>query len=222
MAEQPIDSDDLSSQDSSAPSHGHGHAESPLDEVKDAQINRMAGCAKLGGCLIKVILVLAALGFLYRCAKSGGWNWGPQEKIETVKTQATLKDLRLGFQYFDIEYKTFPVPQPPSAGDASIRSEGVVIQALMHKEGPFNPRDIKFLNAPIAQEGKGGMVGTGTASQLKDVWGEMYHIVLDTNQDGQVIDPEEPTKSLAGKVVIYSSGPDRDPKTWADNVRSWK
>lgn len=216
MAEDPTDPDNLSPLDTPVRSQ----EESSLGEAKDAQINRMAGCAKLGGCLLKIILLIAAAGFLYRCANEGGF--GLRSRTDAVKVKATLKDLRMGFQYFDMEYKAFPIPPPPSAGDASIRSEGVVIQALIHKEDPFNPRDIKFLDVPYAKDGKGGLVGNGKASQLTDAWGEMYYLILDMNKDGKVIDPEEGSKTLDVPIAVYSSGPDRDPKTWADNIRSWE
>jgi hypothetical protein len=31
-----------------------------------------------------------------------------------------------------------------------------------------------------------------------------------------------PSATLPATVIIYSSGPDRDPKTWHDNICSWR
>ena len=74
---------------------------------------------------------------------------------------------------------------------------------------------------------------------LTDRWGEPYYIVLDTNRDGTLTNPEfgaavldtnyakrvesePPPAELKDIVAIYSSGADRDPKTWHDNITSWR
>ena len=62
-----------------------------------------------------------------------------------------------------------------------------MLTALIGKKAQFNPKTIKFINLPAAQDCKDGL------------W-----------QEG------------AEWVLIYSSGPDRDPKTWVDNVCSWR
>jgi|GEM_PF-2255660 len=41
--------------------------EDSLDEAKDTQINRMAGCARLGKWMLYATLVVLAVMALYRC-----------------------------------------------------------------------------------------------------------------------------------------------------------
>ena len=72
------------------------------------------------------------------------------------------------------------------------------------------------------------MPGSPSRAEIvyQDRWGEPYYIVLDTNKDGVIGNPEVKDELLSEilphRVLIYSSGPDRDPKTWKDNVCSWR
>ncbi|MFZ2278641.1 MAG: hypothetical protein WAW39_12615 [Prosthecobacter sp.] len=103
----------------------------------------------------------------------------------------------------------------------------------------MNPKDIVYLSLPQAQDRKNGLWHDGSEWVLSDLWGEPYYVVLDTNGDGSLAKPEfgadqsdaeyerrcrmlPPPATLPLKVLIYSSGPDRDPKTWKDNVCSWQ
>lgn len=213
MAEDPIDPDSLPPQDSQA----HSEAESSFEEAKDAQISRMAGCAKLGGCLLKIALLLLIVGGIYRCSPilSSGGHYSPAKSI--------MKDLQVATGHFRTEYNRFPLPMPiDDKADMTLRSRGAWIAALLGEEDSLNPRKIKFIDLPQARDGKRGLLKEGSEQVLVDPWGEPLYVIMDTNLDNRIIDPEDAAKLLHGTVFIYSSGPDRDPKTWEDNVCSWR
>lgn len=213
MAEDPTDLDNLPPQDEQA-----SETESPLEMAKDAQISRMAGCAKLGGCLLKIALVLALLVWAQRCIQTrreGG--------SVNVKCKTTMQDIKIATGHFHTEYNRFPLPMPVDEKvDTTLRSRGVWIAALLGQEDSLNPRKIKFVDLPESRDGKRGLIKEGSEQVLVDPWGELYHVIMDTNADNRIANPEDATKSLNGSIFIYSSGPDRDPKTWTDNVCSWR
>ncbi len=61
--------------------------------------------------------------------------------------------------------------------------------------------------------------GTNSASSgLRDPWGELLSIRLDTDLDGQV---STPYGDVDQYVAIWSKGPDRDEDT-GDDIKSWK
>lgn len=103
----------------------------------------------------------------------------------------------------------------------------------------LNPREIKYAEFPTARNRKRGLWQDGEEWVLIDFWGEPYYIILDTNDDLEIANPEfgarasDPKqadfdlkhpqpKMLPLTTAIYSSGPDRDPKTWNDNICSWR
>ena len=118
------------------------------------------------------------------------------------------------------------------------RSSGAFIQLLVGHSGPENPKAIRFLDYHLARNGVFGLIdddSDGTYPEnirIVDAWGEAYYVVIDVNDDGEVSNPEATVKSnwftsprpktLRTRVATYSSGPDRDPKTWEDNITSWR
>lgn len=151
-----------------------------------------------------------------------------------------LKDIKYALLSYEVDYHHFPIPASDRHGpDVSIRSRGSMLTALMGEDAALNPRGIKFIDLPAAKDRKEGLWQDGAERVLSDRWGEPYYIVLDTNGDGKIANPEfgadqsdaeyakrcrtnPPPATLQLKVLIYSAGPDRDPKTWKDNVCSWR
>lgn len=128
---------------------------------------------------------------------------------------------------YQIDYNHLPAPTPVShSSDMTIRSSGLLMSALLGKEASaLNPRVIKFFDGPFDSDSKYGLWQDGNEWVLRDRWGESYYIVLDTNNDGKLANPDPDAAKTAPEilesVLIYSSGPDRDPKTWQDNICSW-
>lgn len=152
-----------------------------------------------------------------------------------------IKDLRIAIAAYEVEYNRLPSPEPgPHGQDISVRSQGPILTALLGKEASkLNPRPIRFFDGPFDSDRKFALSKDGNEWVLRDRWGELYYLILDTNEDKQITNPEfgadqsdpkyaekcrnsPPSQILPAEVIIYSSGPDRDPKTWHDNICSWR
>ena len=148
-------------------------------------------------------------------------------KMHQLQQRMVLNDIRMAVTSYDAEYNRFPIPKPDSSDlDVSFRSRGPMLTALLGIEDtPLNPKRIKFIELPIAQDRKFGLWQDGEEWVLSDRWGEPFYIVFDTNKDGKIANPESGADTpamLPLGFIIYSSGPDRDPKTWQDNICSWR
>jgi hypothetical protein len=158
-----------------------------------------------------------------------------------LQPRAVIKDLQVAISSYQVDYNRFPIPESDASRlDISIRSRGPILPALMGKESTaLNPRNIKFIDLPKAQDRKFGLWQDGSEWVLSDLWGEPYYIVFDTNKDGKIANPEygadqsdaqyaklcrvnPPPATLPLSVLVYSSGSDRDPKTWHDNICNWR
>lgn len=204
-----------------------------------------AGCKPRSGCLRKLISGLIGLSILAALCFIPFRTWLRTYLHDThvsgISTWTALKTLRMGIENFQSEYHTFPIVDSDSRkSDTSIRSRGQLLQILLGRDiTALNPRNLKFIDLPMAKERKYGLWQNGLEWVLNDYWGEPYHIVLDTNEDGKISNPEfgadqsdskyvekcrnsPPPPTLSAKVLIYSFGPDRDPQTWHDNICSWR
>ena len=168
---------------------------------------------------VMLALMLVALAGLTSCMKFF--------HVTTLSpTAAAIKHLKVGISAFEIDSAHFPIPESDwHDPDVSLRSRGLIVPALLGQDGTLNPKDIKFIDFPNAVAHKNGLWQDGAEWVLSDRWGEPFYIVLDTNGNGVTGNPEVKEEHLSEilpqRVLIYSSGPDRDPKTWEDNVCSW-
>jgi hypothetical protein len=177
---------------------------------------------------IAIVSFVAYLSFFYR-------------KEKKLRPLTVLKDIQLTITSYETEYQHFPIPVSDRNGpDVTLRTRGPMLTALLGSEAtPLNPKGIKFIDMPMAKDRKYGIWQDGEEWVLSDFWGEPYYIILDTNKDDQVPNPEFGTvitdpklaqfyqkfpmpQLLPVRIAIYSSGKDRDPKTWQDNICSWR
>ena len=128
---------------------------------------------------------------------------------------------------FQTEYNQWPVDDLAKNDESKLmRTRGSVLQTLFAKNEKNNPNKIVFFEPPIAKDQKRGLYYTDKDEPvLTDAWGEPYYFVIDLNNDDKVPNPDprpnEP-RELPTTVIVFSSGPDRDPNTWKDNVTSWR
>ncbi len=140
--------------------------------------------------------------------------------------QIVLKDIRIALSSYALEYGHYPIPESDWHGpDVSIRTRGPMLSALTGGNASLNPKTIKFIDFFAAKDRKNGLWQDGGEWIFSDPWGEPYYITLDTNKDGKVTNPEPRGENMPAMfdkpIILYSSGPDRDPTTWEDNVCSW-
>ncbi|MBN8422468.1 MAG: hypothetical protein J0L73_26370 [Verrucomicrobia bacterium] len=158
-----------------------------------------------------------------------------------LSVKSVTADLKNALDCYETDFHRFPIQENgKSAEDVVTRSRGILLQVLQGENiSMLNPREVRYIDLPQARNHKNGLWQDGEEWVLSDRWGEPYYIALDTNNDMQVPNPEfgeisaDPKraefdqkhpqpKMLQVITAIYSSGPDRDPKTWSDNVCSWR
>ena len=140
--------------------------------------------------------------------------------IDSAESQA--KSLQKSLERFHSKYGRFPaLPEEQQNEAVPLRSRGPILAALLGIDSKLNPQNIIFLYPPAARDHKNGLEEVDGVPVLLDPWGEPYYMVLDWNNDGIIPDPAHPGGRNYAQTLIFSSGPDRDPATWDDNVRAW-
>ena len=198
----------------------------------------MDGCACLGECILIAGAVL--LGIFWLLNEHHSSSPSASGSIN-LSVKSVIADLRSALLSFEEDVHCFPIQENgKSTEDIVTRSRGTLLQVLLGENiSTLNPRKVRYAEFPIAKEHKCGLWQDGTEWVLSDHWGEPFYIIIDTNKDDLVPNPEfgastsdpkqaefdlkyPPPVNLPMREAIYSSGPDRDPKTWKDNICSWR
>jgi len=214
-------------------------------ENPDRQIDRMSGCAGMGMGVGKwiwkwVLRLLLALALIYLSiviySLWDGYRWRG-EGAKNWKEKSVMKDIQVALGYFKKEYGKLPIEPDESK---LLRAEGTLLLSLMGKETATNPRGIKFVDLPIARKGKYGLINRDPEVQsitpdtaFVDAWGERYYVLLESTGDKRIPNPERlpgasgrstvsAPKFIRASSLIFSSGPDKNPSTWDDNICSWR
>lgn len=198
--------------------------------------------------LLVVITIIAILAGLVLSQANKLISDGRKLQVQTV-----IKDLRIAITSYQVDYNRYPV----NSNLLSSSNSGQDIAALPTDENSgivgalttittssggssgsstnLNPKDIKFIDLPIAKNGKFGLVNAQPPYKLVDLWGTPYYVLLDTNGDKQVANPDlsnadpkisanpiaPPPKMLPLEIAIYSWGQDLQMST-QDDVVSWR
>ena len=147
-----------------------------------------------------------------------------------------LKDLQLALRHYRYEYESWPeIDSLKNSELQPVQIRGKLLQALLGEVSDLNPKGISFFEFRQAAEGVSGLTGEGETLALHDPWGSCYWLMLDTNQDDRIPNPElfsdaitdprikiRAPAFLSTSTASFSSGPDKDPKTWLDNAPSWR
>ncbi len=189
----------------------------------ERRIDRMTVCVPLGkGVLAIGAFILAALCLLgmHRCFYMTDVNGRLLEVLQTAK------DLQVAIWSYEYEYHAFPIAAEKGS-DSHLRSRGQLLAELFpFDDAILNFKKVKFIDLPMARERKSGLWQDSGEWVLSDAWGEPFHIIIDTNEDNVIANPDsdsaKATPQIPSRILIYSSGPDRDPKTWHDNICSWR
>lgn len=208
-------------------------------DYADQIAERKVGCAKFGQMILRIgfliALPIAALGLL-------GVIGGGRMIICTTPADrgTTLYMLRVAHARIKPYLTETDRFQDEDSGLPTMRTDKALMLALMGKQELNDVIDFYFIqDLPKWQKDRAGIDWVkgseqGTLSDLKllDAWGEAYYVVFDTNQDGKIPHPAakmdragmarlHTQPEIPEKVFFWSSGPDRDPTTWEDNVFNW-
>lgn len=231
------------------------HATPPTPQPHDnlmKTILRRQPSTQQGFTLIELLVVVTIIGILAGLVMSQATKM--MEDARKLQVQTVLKDLRIAIGNYQVDYNRYPVsPSLLSSGEDGEDIQAIptdessgIIDALLSTASygggdsggggvNLNPRDIKYIDLPVARNGVFGLVNAQPPFKLTDLWGQTYRILLDTNGDKQVINPDlnnadpsiaqnpmsPPPQKLPTDVAIYSFGKDKMPQT-KDDVVSWR
>ncbi|TDU72764.1 hypothetical protein EI77_01229 [Prosthecobacter fusiformis] len=194
------------------------------DDHQKSQNPILSGCACLGKAMMMLMLVGFFLLVFSRLMEAYiASDYGTEGYS---KTRSALMKIGNAIGSYQSEYKKFPLPDPYPKKDVSLRTEGAWMAALVGTDITLNPKGFKFLEMPAAENGKSGVYQDKDEWVVTDLWGEKYYVVLDVDLD-RIISNPEPLPNDAGdevnySIMIYSSGADRNPDTWGDNIGNWR
>ncbi len=211
-------------------------------------LRKPPGARFAGFTLIELLTVISIIAILAAASFAG---YG--KIVEGVrKKEAAIMAVTIGnsVDQFYGDYNKLPKPESASEGDDSETtteaSEGLVM-VLLGKEGDAdtvqNPRKTDYLDGlkqakpskrkrdPGASAGSdkwaNGLVYEQDQFEIVDGWGNYYKVVLDTNYDKELENPNseevaEGRPILPRRVAVWSAGKDGKEDTWIDNVKSWE
>ena len=166
-----------------------------------------------------VLKIIALLVFIVGFA----WIFWPRSHITgpadpNSKTRNTAWQLGIAIHMFHDEYNYYPVPQ--QQGDVVTTSDATLMRVLQNQEesgaAKLNSHGITYLDTWTASPRRAGF---DDDFNFIDRWKSPFHVILDMDNDGHVTDPES-GKELPERILVYSAGPDGDPQTWEDNIKS--
>lgn len=184
--------------------------------------------------LIEMLVVITIIGILASIAFPV--TTAVMEKARRVKALAVIKDLQVGIKGYLTEYNHYP-SEVTDNDDKIETNSGDLIPILLASENQttLNGRGIKFVDLPMGRNGKGGLIGESVDNyQLLDEWGEPYTVIMDTNSDEKVENPDlqnedskissQASPELPVGVAIYSLGPNGPKKRTLDakSPTSWR
>jgi prepilin-type N-terminal cleavage/methylation domain-containing protein len=215
-------------------------------------IHRNHSTFRRGFTLIELLVVVVIIGILASLVMSQASKM--MEDARRLQVQTVIKDLRIAIGSYQVEYNRYPVDSSKLSGSDGEDAPEIetdetsgIVDALLSTSSSgsggggsggganLNPRDIKFIDLPLAKNGMFGLVGAQAPYKLVDLWGQTYRVLLDTNGDKQVANPDlnnsdpkisqnpngPPPEKLPTEIAIYSLGLDKTAST-KDDVVSWR
>lgn len=183
----------------------------------------MTGCACLGKGILALLTTILVVWLLLNLRHCFILDKGHGRRL--LETVNVMKESRNGLQNYEIEYGHFPTSSTRGDPDLKTTSRGAILSALIGQNPLLNPKGIVFCEFSVARNQRDGIWQESGDWVLSDRWGHEYHILLDSNQDGKIANPDtsEAPKNpfLPIDIAIFSAGPDGDPATWEDNIKSW-
>ena len=171
------------------------------------------------------------------------------EMANTMRIKSVMKDLQVAVGHFRTEYNRFPVDLTGTSGGDDVDpiltdDTSTIVSVLMAMTDPaaggpnLNPRGIKFIDLPLAKNGQSfgivdpsGGTGAGGNVRLLDIWGMPYRVMLDTNLDNRIENPDAQNvdqrisarapQFLPASTGVHCTGADKIINT-KDDIVSWR
>ena len=120
---------------------------------------------------------------------------------------------------YELEYSKFPLSEGEGLDFVNLTTDAATMRVLLGNDEVLNPRGSRYYEGKAAKGGKNGLdYGDGSEDpDLLDPWGRPYHILIDSNNDGDVTTPDGIEIQMS--VIAYSLGTEgvlgvRSPKSW--------
>ncbi len=169
------------------------------------------------------------------------WGLDGRSRLDTssnMRTWMAMKDIRIALESYRVEYGHFPGQAiQVHASDVRVTTVGPLVDCLMGEKSEWNPKAIRFVEFPDARGGKFGYLPAvgDLPSQVVDLWGQPYVILLDTDGDQRIRNPDAtnsdtalflmptspPPAFLPLETAVYSFGKDQAGST-GDDIVSWR
>lgn len=144
----------------------------------------------------------------------------------SLAPRQVMKSLEISITAYKTEY--LRLPDVATSDRIPVETRGRLFGILLAEIHERNPRRIVFYDLPHhTKKNRGAFKNTAGEWELRDRWGNFYHVLLDMDHDGTIPNPAKGTRRgkpdvLKSDVIIYSSGRDGDFSTWQDNITSWE
>ena len=196
--------------------------------------------------LIELLVVITIIAILAGLVLSQGPKL--MENARNLQVQNAIAGLKTGISNYQLEYNRFPIDPELSTGDedapAILTDESnSIVTTLLGDAGsaddaepnPLNPKGYPFCEFKIARNGMDGLANAQPPYRLVDLWGSPYYILMDTNLDQKIANPDlmnsdprisqnqisPPPANHPTDVLIYSLGKDKTAQT-GDDIVSWR
>ena len=191
--------------------------------------------------LIELLITITIIAILASLTAAGISN--AIDQANRLKVRTVLMDLKNGIDQYQTDYGRWPIdssatgangedaPELLTDGNNSLVDTLMGIPPASGGTADLNPKRTPFVSFTPANNGRHGLVGAARPFKLADMYGQPYHILLDTNGDNQVKNPDVSNTApkistnqaahVVTKVAVYSSGKDQAART-GDDITSWR
>jgi prepilin-type N-terminal cleavage/methylation domain-containing protein len=208
-----------------------------------------------GFTLIELLVVITIIAVLAGLVISQAPKM--MEDARKLEIRNTLISLTTGIRNYQVEYNRYPVDPnqtgggggddaPPLLTDENTKIIDTLMGDAAQQPGSnnssggsgsvnLNPKGIEFVTFKVAKNGRNGLVGAQSPFSLIDMWGSPFYVLLDTNLDRKLENPDvqnqdpkisqnqvsPPPQYLPTDVAVYSIGKDLTQMT-GDDIVSWR
>ena len=153
-------------------------------------------------------------------------------RAKALQAFAACKDVCLSILNFEVETGSFPSSiSGKLKEDLTTDTSNSLVRCLLGEAVWGNSKRISYIDPIVARNGRNGLEITSDSYRLVDPWGLPFRVVMDSNGDGEVANPDTKNSELTirqyapstlpKKVIVFSAGRDG---IWfsSDDVTTWR